>query len=115
MQVFVKNSLFFAYHGVFAEENILGNWFIVDCFVDIELAQKVNDLEDTFNYAILFDIIRRQMQNTQNLLETVAQLIEAEVKSSTTQAAGIDITITKVNPPISTINGSVGVRLKRNF
>lgn len=64
---------FFAYHGFYPEEQILGNEFIVDVVTEMDVINDGDDeLLNTVNYERLFEITALQMKKTQRLLETVA-------------------------------------------
>ncbi len=54
---------FHAYHGCFAEEQIIGNTFIVDLHLDTETdASELSDkLDETVDYAAVFEIVKAQM------------------------------------------------------
>ena len=49
----IKDLEVFAHHGVFKEENVLGQKFVVSVtfFLDTSLAGKNDDLEKSINYA----------------------------------------------------------------
>ncbi|MBZ0242030.1 MAG: dihydroneopterin aldolase, partial [Bacteroidales bacterium] len=48
----IEGMEFFAYHGCFAEEQLIGTWFVVDLFmhVDTTAAEQSDKLQDTVNY-----------------------------------------------------------------
>ena len=65
---------FHAFHGVLEHEKIEGNLFIVDFKgeVDMSKAAESDLLEDTLNYALIYDAVAKQMQTPSELLEHVA-------------------------------------------
>ena len=52
---------FYGYHGVFPEENKLGQRFIVDLMVPVDLkrAGETDELEYSVNYGELFQCLQR--------------------------------------------------------
>ena len=64
---------FFAHHGCFHEEKVIGNHFVVDfeAWTDTRAASESDALEDTLNYQIIFDIVKEEMAVSSNLLEHV--------------------------------------------
>jgi len=50
---------FFAYHGYYAEERIVGNQFIIDVYVDVDTFDSQDDnIDDTVNYEVIYDITK---------------------------------------------------------
>ena len=107
---------FNAFHGILDEERILGNEYIVDCTVDFyENEEVIVHIDDTINYVTVFDIIKKRMSIPTHLLETVAMQIGFEIYESFPQVKSISVSITKLNPPIEAIQGSVGVKWHKEF
>lgn len=96
------NLEFYAYHGCFSEEKIIGNHFRVSfsAETDVETPGKSDRLEDALNYQELYNMIKSQMEITSNLLESVAHRIlnrAGELFPSITEA---EVSISKLNPPL---------------
>nr|WP_294795944.1 dihydroneopterin aldolase [uncultured Mucilaginibacter sp.] len=102
MIVALHGAEFFAYHGVYPEEQYTGNCFIVDIEVEFEpLASNglsTDDLNDTVNYEELYDISDRRMQQPQKLIETVATFIMEDIKAQYSIVEKITVSIKKLNP-----------------
>ncbi|WP_374164164.1 dihydroneopterin aldolase [Arcticibacter sp. MXS-1] len=74
---------FFAFHGYYPEEQILGSEFIVDITTGTYLIEDGNDeLADTLNYEHLLEIASDEMKNTRKLLETVALRMLERIRAS---------------------------------
>ncbi|MBL7747884.1 MAG: dihydroneopterin aldolase [Chitinophagaceae bacterium] len=107
---------FFAYHGLYPEERKTGNEFLVNLAVDYQPgADIVNDITGSINYATLFEIIKKQMQQPSDLLETLSMTIAAEVHSSFPQIKKIQISISKMHPPIASFEGKVTVTYLKEY
>lgn len=90
---------FYAYHGLYAEEQILGATFYVSIAVSKYAADTINysSLEQLYNYEHLFAIAQKHMKQTQPLIETIAKNIFDEVLK-TMQADEIMVELIKPNP-----------------
>jgi dihydroneopterin aldolase len=107
---------FFAYHGLYAEERRTGNEFEVNLRADYEpLQEVVEDISDTINYATLFELVKYQMLQPADLLETVVMNIANAIHTSFPAIKRIEITIAKLHPPIATFTGSVAVKFSRDY
>lgn len=100
---------FFAYHGFYPEEQILGNEFIVDIITEMDVLSDGDDeLANTVNYERLFEIAALQMQKTQKLLETVALGILNTIKDDFPSIDTICVSIRKTRLPLrGEINNSL--------
>ena len=112
----LKELQFFAHHGLYPEERITGNEFKVDLSVVYEpLKETITHLDETINYATLFELVRDEMNRPEGLLETVVMKIAANIKTVFPQVKRINIAITKLHPPIATFAGSVGVNFQKEY
>jgi dihydroneopterin aldolase len=101
---------FQAYHGVYEEEKILGNTFLVDVELKYEPAHAmVENLEETINYETVFEIVAATMKIPTPLLETVVSKIARQLQTAFPSLDSGNITITKSNPPVKGWNGNVAV------
>jgi dihydroneopterin aldolase len=112
----LKNLEFYAYHGYYQEENLIGNTFLVDIMVAIPAAVYENEnLGSTINYEIINEIVKTQMQNPQKLLETVLQNIEKQLLILSNQLQKVEIHLTKKHLPIDGFIGQAMVSLIKNY
>lgn len=102
IKVALQGIQFFAYHGFYPEEQILGSHFIVD--VSVEFPQQHHYVDDeiahTINYEQLNEFVTIEMKHTRKLLETVVEGIMDRVKEAYHFAGIIKVSITKLNPPL---------------
>ena len=107
---------FFAGHGMYEEEMKVGNEFEVDLAVSSEpIIPVIHHIQETVNYAVLFEMVRAQMNRPRRLLETLAMEIVEEVHTKFPQTREINITITKLFPPIHNFEGKVCVKYNKSF
>lgn len=106
----LHDLLFHAYHGVHEEEKVLGNEYVVNCSVQFyEGAPVITQIDETINYAFIYEVIKKRMKIPTQLLETVAMEIGNEIIRNYKDLKSIDVSIKKMQPPIEGIRGSAGV------
>src|SRR5262245_37850295 len=110
------NVRFRAFHGVHPEERQKGNDFVVNMEVDY-LPEKsaILSLDDTIDYASLFNVINSTMQKPVDLLETLVQTIANNVHQRFPQVKTIMVSVEKLNPPIDKFSGSVKVKYTKKY
>ena len=98
----LKGLRFHARHGVLPQEKVVGGDYVVNLRVhyNISKAMKTDDVNDTLNYALLLDIIKKEMAEPSNLLEHVAGRIGQTVIEHFDEVEDVTISITKLNPPL---------------
>jgi 7,8-dihydroneopterin aldolase/epimerase/oxygenase len=98
----IEGMEFFAYHGCFPEEKIIGTRFILDLFLETNTdeAEKSDNLNNTVNYLEVYKIVKKQMEIKSNLLEHVGRRIIDEVKNFFPQVISVEIKVRKMNPPL---------------
>ena len=116
LTISLNNVRFRAYHGMYPEERQKGNDFVVNMQVEyLPKSETIISLDDTIDYASLFDIINTTMQKPVDLLETLAQTIANNVHQQFPQVKIITVTVEKLNPPIDKFSGSVEVKYTKKY
>lgn len=69
--IFLKDIRCYAYHGVAPQENLIGNEYVIDLKlkVDISKAAQTDEVTDTVNYAEVHNVIKTEMAIPSKLLE----------------------------------------------
>ena len=100
VEINLQDAEFFAFHGFYPEEQKTGNNFVVDIEVEFTPGDNIHndELNNTVNYELLYDMICEEMKLTKKLIETVAQAIIDRVKQQYTFVDSIELTIKKLNP-----------------
>lgn len=107
---------FYGYHGVYPEETKLGQKFIVDVILELDLkeAGKTDDLTKTINYAEAYETVKAVVEGTPlKLVEAVAEKIAEKLLSNFPLIKSSTIKVVKPNPPIAGHYHSVAVEIKR--
>jgi len=109
----IENMEFHAFHGCFKEEQIIGNTFIVDVYIDTDTkeAELSDDLVHTINYANVYELVKKEMLIKSKLLEHVGKRIMDAIEQAYPQIDAIELKISKMNPPIGGKVESVSLTL----
>ena len=101
-KILLEGMEFFAYHGCFREEQLIGTKFIVDLQVEVDTsrAEASDHLHDTLDYVGLYHKVKREMEIRAYLLEHVAKRIIDSLKVGFPGVLSVDLKIAKLNPPI---------------
>ncbi|MCB2221499.1 MAG: dihydroneopterin aldolase [Bacteroidetes bacterium] len=93
---------FHAFHGCFAEEQMTGNTFFVDIYIETNTtsAEESDNLHETVNYAEIYELIKEEMAIKSNLLEHVGKRIINAIKQRFIQIESMELKVSKMNPPI---------------
>lgn len=107
----LNKMLFFAHHGVSEQERTVGNRFEVSLCInaDVTKALASDSLDDTINYAEVYDVVAKEMSIPSNLLEHVAGRIINAVKQRFPAVTGGTVTVAKLQPPFKSQIESVTV------
>ena len=99
----LKKMIFHSYHGMTEQERIVGNNYRIDLkvFLDLSKAIESDKIEDTINYADVFDLIKEEMTIPSHLLEHVAGRIVQKIKQNYSYISKITIRLAKIKPPIA--------------
>ncbi len=106
---------FFCYHGLHAEEKILGKNYEVNTDITFFENGSITRLHQTIDYAKVYEIIKQRMNKPTALLETVAQDLAQLIYKADNRITAISISIKKLHPPLAQFEGHVGVSYKREF
>lgn len=99
----IKDLQIFARHGVFAEENTLGQKFVVSAvlYTENRRAGTTDNLEDSINYAEVCDVIEKSMtERTFKLIEAAAEYTAQNILLIFPLIKSIELTIKKPHAPI---------------
>lgn len=101
-KVALQEMRFFAYHGFYPQEQIIGNEFLLDIETEMDVTGKGDeDISLTVNYERLFEIASEEMRKPRKLLETVAYSILEKIRMEFLSVKSIRIALRKLNPPVA--------------
>ena len=98
----LKNIRTYSFHGCLAEESRIGSDYSVDLEITTDLLKScvTDDLNDTVDYVYLNAVVEQEMAVRSNLLEHVAYRIIKRIFNESPAVTGINIGVSKLNPPI---------------
>ena len=99
----IEGMDFFAYHGCFKEERVIGTRFIVDAWLitDTTEAETSDDLIHTVNYQAVYELLRHEMEKHSHLLENVARRMIDAIYKNFKEVTHVKIKVSKLNPALA--------------
>jgi dihydroneopterin aldolase len=114
--ILLEGMAFYGYHGVSPEERALGQRFIVDLqvYLDLSRAGASDSLADTINYSALHQAVTSVLEGqAYSLLEAVAEALAQRVLTSFPVTA-VRVRVQKPSPPLRDLAvGSAAVEIYR--
>lgn len=108
----LQGMSFFSHHGYYAHEQIRGGNFTIDVSLDadIERAAIHDDLHETINYEVIYQICADIMEQPVRLIETLAYRIAHEIRKQFPAASNVVVVLHKLTPELGGTVGSALVR-----
>ena len=100
--IWLEGMEFFAFHGCFKEEQIIGTKFVVDLQIEADtiISEDSDHLKDTIDYVGLYGCVKKEMEQKSHLLEHLAKRILKAVYTNFPAIDSIELKIAKINPPM---------------
>ena len=101
-RIILEGMQFYGYHGVNPEERALGQSYLVDLAVELDLSRPgaTDRLEDTVSYPQLYRAVQSVLEgDSKNLLEATAQSIASRILAEFPVTA-VHVCLKKPRPPI---------------
>jgi dihydroneopterin aldolase len=114
--IFVSGLLVHAHHGVMAHEEKVGQRFVIDLELAIDLAPAAasDKLVDTVSYASIVETATRAFTaRSYRLVEAAAGAIADAVLGAFARVISVKVTVHKPHAPIAAIFNDVGVTILR--
>jgi dihydroneopterin aldolase len=114
--IFVSGLLVHAHHGVMAHEAKVGQRFVIDLELAIDLAPAAasDKLVDTVSYASIVETATRAFTaRSYRLVEAAAGAVADAVLGAFARVASVRVTVHKPHAPIAAIFNDVGVTILR--
>ncbi len=108
--------MFYGYHGLYPEENKLGQRFNVDLELraDLMMPGKTDDMEDSIHYGAAYEVVKKIVEGEpKNLLEALADDIAEAMFQRFEQLESIKVHVDKPGPPIPGYYDSVAIEIVR--
>jgi len=110
----IEGMEFYSYHGCFKEEKEIGTHFIVDFYFrnDTTRAEITDDLKETVSYLDVYQLLKKEMAVSSNLLEHVARRMLKKTFAAYETIEWAQVKIQKMNPPLGGKMKSVSFTLE---
>jgi len=98
----IENMEFYAFHGHYHEEQIVGSKFLVSLTVeaDLDMPATSDNLKDTINYYTAYRLVKEEMEKKSKLLENIANRIIDAIYTHFDGVKKVTVKVSKMNPPM---------------
>lgn len=115
-RISVEGLEVFANHGVYPEENVLGQKFVVSLtlFAELGAAGRTDDLDKSIDYGTVCHLVDAYLrERTFKLIEAAAEGVASELLGKYPQLLGVRVRLEKPWAPIGLPLASVAVEIER--
>ena len=115
-RIHLKNMLFYGYHGDLAEENKLGQRFIVDLVLSLDIAEvaRTDALDATVDYVRVHEVCRELVEGKKvRMIETLAARIAERLLEDFPRLTSVDVMVKKPSVPMKGVLDYVAVETSR--
>jgi dihydroneopterin aldolase len=107
---------FFADHGLYAEELKTGNNFELSLAVSFTTDRaRITGVNDTIDYQRLYDLVKAEVKLHRDLLETLAMELAEKIYERFPATGKVEVSISKLHPPIEGFEGNIRVHYSKEF
>jgi len=116
-RILLRDLAFYGYHGVKPEEKALGQRFLVDLELQLDLAPagRADDLALTIDYGQAFGVVRELVEGpSRDTLEAMAEAVAATLFDRFPRLEAVVVHVKKPGAPIpGARSGTVSVEISR--
>ena len=111
--ILLQGLQYHAFIGVGEQEQVVGNDYVLDLRLGYPFAAAMESdvVDDTLNYADVFNVVSEVMKQPSKLLEAAAGKIVKELCARYKRLESIDLKLVKRNPPMGADCATTGVEL----
>jgi dihydroneopterin aldolase len=116
-KIYMNQLAFYGYHGVFQEEQKLGQRFIVDLVLHLDLTEAgtTDELGATINYGDVYNRVKMIVEGeSYKLIESVAEGVANELLARFERLKECTVKVIKPDPPIPGHYQSVAIEITRS-
>lgn len=117
-KVIIENLEVYAYHGVHAEENVLGQKFLLSAvmYTDVRQAGMTGDLSRSIHYGEVCRLMTAFMkEHTYQLIETAAEMLARYLLLQFGNLHEVELTVKKPWAPVGLPLETVAVSIRRGW
>lgn len=111
----IEGMEFYAYHGHFKQEQVVGNKFMVNISIETNAtkAASSDQLGDALDYQKVYDLIKAEMEVKSHLLENICGRILDRLYGEFDQIEQAIVKVSKMNPPMGGKIEKVSITMRR--
>lgn len=116
-RIFIRDLTLHAYHGIMPHEGRVGQTFMIDLDLDIDLSEaaRSDKVKDTVSYADVAQCVEKVFTGQRfRLIEAAGGAVADAVLAAFPRVLTIAVTIHKPHAPIAATFSDVGVTLVRS-
>jgi len=116
-RITLSTMVFYGYHGDLPEENTLGQRFVIDLVLTLDIAEAAatDNLHKTVDYTQVYGICRETVEKDRfKLIEALANHVIDRVLAACPIVDKVEITIKKPSVPIAGILDHVAVETSKS-
>jgi len=116
-RIFLTGLLIHAHHGVMEHESKVGQRFVLDLelWIDLDNAARSDKLVDTVSYASIVESATHAFTaHSYRLVEAAAGAVADALLTAFARVSTVQVTVRKPHAPIAAIFADVGVTLLRH-
>ncbi len=116
-RITLSNMVFYGYHGDLPEENTLGQRFVIDLMLTLDIAEAAarDSLHKTVDYTQVYGICRETVEKDRfKLIEALANHVIDRVLAACPTVEKVEISIKKPSVPIAGILDYVAVETSKS-
>ena len=101
-QIAIEGMQFYAHHGYYKEEQVLGGKYTVDVYLQLnfDTAAQNDQLDATINYEAVYQLVKAEMEVHARLIEHVCQRISDRIRAAFPAIATLKVRVSKHHPPL---------------
>ena len=113
----VEGMQFYAHHGYYKEEQIIGGQYMVDVYLDVDFSAAAahDNLNETVNYEGVYRIVKDVMLEKSSLIEHVGQRIIEKIHEEIKNISSLKVRVSKMNPPLKGTVRRVFIEIEKDF
>lgn len=115
MKIYLNDIRLFGYHGLYPLEKKMGNEFLIQVELEVDVPETTLQLEDTIDYAKVFSVVKKEFEIPEELLENLVYRIANTLVKIFPSIQEVKLNVIKTNPPLEGFTGSVGVGYHRKI
>ncbi len=111
----IEGMEFYAYHGHFKQEQVVGNKFLVNISIETNCTKAgiSDNLTDALDYQKVYNLIKKEMDQKSFLLENICSRVLDKLYKEFENIEKATIKVSKINPPMGGQIKKVSVTMSR--